>query len=301
VITSAISDGVSRGPGSCALIVQPFDPQTSGMEFASILLVVENGVVQSAVHPEFIVARIVEDGGDLMLIGRLGQVARLQSGHLVSEQIVGPEDFGFITDARAVGERVFAVGMRRQIYVRDRSDHWSKPTQGVLDETGNVAQVTGFRSVDGNSRGDLIAVGLDGEIWHLEAGAWQQDPSPTNVILEQVRLLPGGDAYVAGQAGVILTGRPGVWSIVEQSETDADFWGLDCFANSVYLATRSELFWIENGALPPKRLEVPGGSSFGRLRSGHGALWSFGPEEARWTIDGKTWQSVDIPKAHSKT
>jgi hypothetical protein len=299
VISSSITDGVSRGPGSCALILQPFDSDASDLELGSVLLLVDAAVVQSAIEPKLIVSRIVEDAGDLLLIGRLGQVGRLSAGRLLREQISGTDDFGFLIDARLIEKRLFVGGMRRQIYVRESAGVWVRADAGILDRSADVEHVTGIRSIDGAWSDDIYAAGLDGEVWHLSRGAWEQEPAVTNVILEQVRVGPAGDVYAAGQCGVILIRRSGLWSILEQFETDEDFWGLEWFHGDLYLATRSALWCLQNGHLPLRRLRVNGGSSFARLRAGHGALWSFGPEVARWTEDGKIWHSIDVPKARA--
>jgi hypothetical protein len=301
VISSSISDGVSLGPDSCALIIQPFDSDASDVEFGSILLVVGKGVVQSVTEPKFIVSRIVEDADDLLLIGRLGQVARFSSGKLFREQISGTEDFGFLIDARRIEGRIYVVGMRRQVYVRESPGRWVRADAGVLDESANARQVTGFRSIDGTSANDIYAAGLGGEIWHLGRDRWKQEPSVTNVILEQVRAAPARDVYVAGQSGVIMRGHSNLWSILEHTETEEDFWGLEWFQGDLYLATGEALYCLRDGELPLRQVKVNGGSSFARLRAGKGALWSFGPDEVWWTGDGKIWHSVDVPKAHRKS
>jgi hypothetical protein len=298
MITSTVADGVSLGPGCSVLFVQPSDADASEIEFASILLSVVDGRVTSALHPGFIVSRLVERLGEIFLIGRLGQVARLQVDQLMREHIEGPKDTGFLTDACIAGDKIYAVGMGRQVYVRRRTNVWSRADAGVLQDSNDFERVTGFRSVDALATDDVYAVGLDGEIWQLRAGAWRAAASPTNLILEQVRCTPHGEVYAVGQLGTIVRGSGEAWAILEQTDTQENFWGLEWFGGRPYLATRSQLFRLE-GRDARLRTLVPEGSSFGRLRAGHGALWSFGPEEVRWSVDGDSWNDVAVPKAHA--
>ncbi len=297
MISSSITDGISLGPGRSVVAIQPYDSDASEVEFESIVLIVADGEVRSTLKPPFVVSSIVESTtGEILMLGRLGHVALLTNDAFDEERISGPDALGFLTDIRAIGQAIYATGMRRQVYVRKGSS-WTRADVGVRDESNSVEHVTGFRSIDGPSSQDIYAVGLDGEIWNCLAGVWQAVQSPTNVILEQVRLGGQGEVYAAGQAGVLLRGVRHAWSVIEQLQTEEDFWGLEWFNGALYVATGAEVFRLLPSESQLARVET-GGASFARLRAGHAALWSFGPDDVRWTADGRTWHHVAIPKAH---
>ena len=299
MISSSISTGLSLGPAKCALIIQPSDSGDLQREFPSILLDIEQGTVQSNAVLPFVARSLVDTPDGLFVVGRLGQVTRIQSGQRFNEEIVGPDQFGFLAEARLIGDSLYVVGIRRQVYVRDNAGRWSRADSGVLDQNRQFDRVSGFRSVDAVSSNEIFAVGREGEIWRHSAGAWRQEPSVTNLILEQVRAGGDDEVYIAGQMGTLIRGHHTVWSVLDQTETDSDFWGLEWFQGDLYLATRDTLLCLPKGRMPLRPVPVAGGTSFGGLSAGHGALWSFGATEAHWTSDGARWHSIEVPRVEA--
>lgn len=300
MINSSILTGLSLGPARCALIIHPYDTEDAERELPSVLLQIEQGTVQSNTVLPFIAASLVDTPEGLIVVGRLGQVARFRSGQRFEEEIVGPDDFGFLVEARSIGDRLYVVGMGRQVYVRDNGGQWSRADSGVLDQNADIDRMTGFRSVDAVSSQEIFAVGLEGEIWRHSAGIWRQEPSVTNLILEQVRAGGDGEVYIAGQMGTLIKGHHTVWSVLDQTETESDFWGLEWFQGDLYLAARDTLLCLPKGQLPLRPVPVAGCNSFGVLSAGHGALWSFGATEAHWTSDGARWHSVEVPRVEAR-
>ncbi len=65
-----------------------------------------------------------------------------------------------------------------------------------------------------------------GEIWRCNKG-WQQLESPTNVILNKVKVVRDDLIYVCGQQGMLLVGTDNVWSIVDHGSTTDQIWDLE--------------------------------------------------------------------------
>jgi hypothetical protein len=263
MISSSILTGLSLGPARCALLLQPYDSEDLQREFPSILLEIEQGIVQSNAVLPFVARSLVDTPDGLIVVGRLGEVARIRSDQTFDEDIGRPDEFGFLGEARSIGGRVYVVGMRRQVYVRDNTGRWSRADSGVLDQSRQIDRVTGFRSIDAVSANEIFAVGLDGEIWRHSGGVWRQEPSITNLILEQVRASGDGEVYIAGQMGTLIRGHHTVWSVLGQTEAESDFWGLKWFQDDLYLATRDTLLCLPKRQLPLRPVPVVGGNSFG--------------------------------------
>lgn len=295
MIITSITDGVSRDIGSCALVVTPIDDKDYLNEYKSIYIEWTKGLDPEFAELELIASGMVKFGNSIIILGRLGQINCVTSGVFTQERIECPEKYGFLTDIKVIDNLIYVVGMCRQIYVSSNGEVWDRFDFGVLDENMQINKVTGFRGIDGVSNNDLYAVGLNGEIWNYRNNIWGKMESPTNVTLEQVKVITSNKVYAIGQAGVILRGNGETWELFEQKDTEDDFWTLEWFNNSLYLATASELFIIDSkGDFKQVTPKKDGPKNFSRLRSSEGVLWSFGPEKVYWTLDGKTWEEAKI-------
>jgi hypothetical protein len=122
----SISTGLSLGPARCALILQPYDSENLQREFPSILLEIEQGRVPSNAVLPFVARSLVDTPDGLIVVDRLGEVVRICSDETFDEVIDRPDEFGFLGEARSIAGRVYVVGMRRQVYVRDNTGRWSR-------------------------------------------------------------------------------------------------------------------------------------------------------------------------------
>jgi hypothetical protein len=295
MLKTSISDGISFGANRCSLILQPSDDEMQGEEFDSFLLNSPEFGEPEITPLKYVASRLVEFDKGIFVLGRLGHGTHFKNGAQTQETIVGPQEFGFLTDLKIIGNHLYAVGMWRQVYIRLAVNNWARLGNDILDERGSVDNVTGLRSIDGFSEDDIVAVGLEGEIWNWRDGIWLQVTSPTNVILEQVKAVRPNKFYAVGQGGVILEGGGDSWHTVEQDETQDDFWGLEWFNDALYLATATQLFRMaRTGELRHIALPGEGSRTLCRLRTGHGALWAFAAEKAFWTIDGAVWQEAQL-------
>ena len=182
-----------------------------------------------------------------------------------------------IRHARQIGGYVYACGMKRQVYKRTGEDVWlemSAPRAGASESFG-------FEAIDGYTEKEIYAAGWGGEIWQYNGKKWVDRSGPTNVILTAVCCAPNGVTYIAGQRGILLTGRNGSWSIVQwdDNEITADLWDLCWFQDRLYVATINALFTLDGNNLVEVDFgdaEIPTCYS---LTTAEGVLWSIGPVE----------------------
>ena len=300
MIITSVTDGVSRGIGYCSIVIRPVDDEDDINEYDSIYVEWSKGSNPEFAELELIASGLVEFANTKIVLGRLGQIICISDGVFIQEQIQGPENYGFLTDIKVIDGLIYVVGMCRQVYVSSNGRVWDKFDDGVLDESIRIDKVTGFRGIDGVSNKDLYAVGLDGEIWNYRNNKWRKIESPTNVTLEQVKVISSDEVYAIGQAGVILRGDGEIWEVFEQTDTGDDFWTLEWFNSTLYLATSTNLYILNSKGDFEKSTPIKEGPrNFSRLRSSEGVLWSFGPEKVYWTLDGKIWEEFQIFESSS--
>lgn len=188
---------------------------------------------------------------------------------------------------------VVAVGVDRQVYIRDVGGNWLPLETGLPEPvTDPEEEVVGFEAVTGVDHSELYAVGLIGEIWHFRESRWVQVPSPTNLILTDVCCAPDGTAFACGQIGTILRGRESRWEIVGRDEIEADFWSCQWYRGHLYLATMNDLFQLtESGGLRDVEFGEDRPGSTLELTTGAGRLWSVGSKDVM-AYDGVSWQRI---------
>lgn len=230
----------------------------------------------------------------LVIMGAGGYVA-IVSDSAVTEEMVdetddGPRYRGNIRDMRLIGDHLYAVGMNRQVYRRDRPGQWVHCDQGVVQPRGNLT-VSGFSAIDGLTERDIYTAGFNGEIWHYDGLEWRALDSPTNVLLHRIRVVAPDLAFAAGQEGVLLQGHGDVWRFIDHDLTSENLWGMEWFRDRLYIAGDTALFRLDDGVL--SRVETGLGETFTyrHLHAFQGAMWSFGPKHIAKT-DGDAWTDL---------
>jgi hypothetical protein len=204
----------------------------------------------------------------------------------------GPRRRGDIRDLRIIGAHVYAAGMSRQVYRREGKGNWTRQDAGTVQPRGSL-EVAGFNSIDGVSEADIYAVGFGGEIWRRVAGAWHQVESPTNVVLHRVRAVSDDLVFAAGQGGVLLRGSADRWDVVPQYSTDADFWGMEWFRDTLFVASDTGVYALTaDDTLERVEMGLGDGWTTRHLHANDGVMWSFGPKHVAWTEDVTTWTDV---------
>jgi len=297
--TVCFVDGVSLGPGRCKVIAKFLvdeRPEDEDTPANNAVLDWSRDREVTGLSVDFPIVRIAlgpTPERDAFVAGRLGTIGWIRNEKLIEEVIHGPESYGFLRDLRTIGKHLYAAGMGRQVYCRVRNGAWVRFDEGLLNNPTDYLDVTGVNAIDGLNEGDIYAVGFNGEIWHRSENQWSPVDSPTNLILERVRAIDTDRIYACGQAGVLLRGHGQTWEIVEQVETEDDFWGLEWFLGKLYLATTNQLYRLKsNDTLEPIEQGLSGARTYSQLHAGHGALWSFGLHHLSWTEDGETWNEA---------
>lgn len=273
------------------MLLHPWDDEDTDTVYDSLVLrwSHQQGVFVDVLN--FVGVSIIEFHDEIVVLGRLGAIGVLNDP-AATASIAGPEDVGFLSDMRAIDNSIYAVGMWRQAYVSTDGRQWRRFDEGVRDEVRARWCATGFRAIDGRSTGQIFAVGRAGEIWRADSQGWSPEESPTNVILEQVRVGEDGVAYAAGQSGVLLRGSGDRWSVIEQTVTDEDIWGLELFRGHVYFSSPSSVYKMNPHGGIASVFITDGSVEWSRMRAGRGALWALGQERAFWTDDGERWHEA---------
>jgi hypothetical protein len=204
----------------------------------------------------------------------------------------GPSARGWIRDLKRVGPNLYAVGMKRQAYLREPGASWRHIDQGIAQ--GLVAekeQLSGLNGVDGFSPEEVYAGGLEGEIWRWDGARWHAVHSPTNAPLNAVHR-SGDFIYMAGGSGVVLRGRGDDFEVVATEDDKANLYGLHGFGGEVYVASQRKVYRLKDGALEEVDFGLGEPVTTGSLHAAGGVLWSLGVHHLVSTKDGVTWSQL---------
>lgn len=214
---------------------------------------------------------------------------------MVDESDEGPSSLLQLRSIRPIGSRVYVAGLGRHVYRRVRPGEWEAIDEGVFVPGAQRISPIGFEAIDGLKESAIYAVGYFGEIWFYDGRRWTQQDSPTNVALTCVRCLAAEEVYVGGMGGTIIRGSNGSWEVIEQDETEEDFWGMTLFQHRLYLSNYDGVFLLEGDTL--ERVEMGLGSKFttAYLDADDQVMWSVGQKHLARTRDGHTWEEVPKP------
>ncbi len=213
-----------------------------------------------------------------------------------------PERQGKLLRVRDIGKRAYAVGMGRQVYVREDANRWKAIDTGCLAvPTASKAknqveayklQLVGFNAIDGFDEKDIYAGGLQGEIWHFNGKKWQQLDSPTNRILNDVACAGDGQVYACGDKGLLLKGRSDQWAVVSDTSFKRDIWNLCWFDGRLFLAGMDGVFVHDDGKVVPVKWGKDKPKTTYHLSARDGIMWSIGAKDIM-QFDGRTWTRID--------
>lgn len=266
----------------------------------SILFFLQDGKWQRMSIDWPVVSVCVAVDGTLLSLGVDGHVhVAGRSGvsvETISANGNGPESVGVMSQIRTIDGVTLAIGMGRQVYLRNADGVWSRfdfDSRQALEE----GSVSGFLSIDGLTRADIYAVGFSGEIWHHDGKAWSQMESPTNVNLNSVRCVHPKDVYIGGQSGVLLKGARNQWEVICKGEVTDDIWGVEVFMDRIYVSTSKNVFAVDGNRLQKLDIGCEQTGAASKLHASDGVLWSFGTKFLAYTADGLHWSSATIPRS----
>jgi len=245
-----------------------------------------SGIGLSVIREPDVTLVIISEFGNILLAGRDNYKIIT-----VSPGLEGPEGYGPLREIYAIGSSAYIVGMSRQIYRISYDGSWEIFEEGIV-RPSLIKDVCGFNAIHGVSEKLLYVVGFNGEIWVNEGGGWRQVESPTNVVLNCVRVMKSGNVFIGGQNGILLEGSEGLF-LVKETGVDEDIWSMDSFNNALYFCTEKKLFVINDNKV--SRVDVGVNHDvFRSIRSQDNVICIFGPKIILKSRDGKKWKRISL-------
>lgn len=239
------------------------------------------------------------------VLGRDGQVGTM-SGDRSDETHVEPgRPVGPFRGLRFVLGRLFAFGMKREVFVREDSGAWTRMMAGLepppLSKKMTIAEkmkqrladLGGINALAVDGDGHLTAFGMKGEIWRLENQRWTRIDSPTNLMLQDATEWPDGTIYVCGQSGTLLHGSGNRWQAVAYEGTQKlDFRSICAFNGVLFIADGHSLRVLEKGELKVVDFGIEDTVPSALVVAGPGQLLSVAGQEVWESKDGRGWNSI---------
>lgn len=230
-----------------------------------------------------------------IFLGEAGEISCLGSGDLHDEQIgskeSSPAKRGSMRGIKTIGEQVYAVGMNRQVYRRNKAGEWSCIDKGARPPKGSD-EVFGFEAIDGFNEKEIYAVGWQGEIWLYNGNDWSKKDSPTNFILVDVCCAGDENVYACGRVGTLLCGRGDKWSTIEHETITDDIWSMVWYQDTLYLSTMDAVYMLNNDSLVLVDMGNDQPETCFHLSTADGVLWSIGAKDIM-AFDGMKWVRID--------
>jgi hypothetical protein len=232
---------------------------------------------------------------ELLSLGVQGTVhvalGKARVGEPVDASNEGPQRRGVLRDLRIIDGVPYVSGMKRQVYRREVPGQWQRVDAGVLVPIASQ-DIKAFDSIDGFSKRELYAVGLEGEIWTYDGNVWTQIDSPTSVALERVLCAPDGNVYAAGQLGTLLKGRGTKWQVVDLGDFRETIWDICWFKERLYIGASRNLLVLDASGATKVDMPLQAPRTFGNFATNGEVLWSIGQKTLVYTHDGNTWTEV---------
>lgn len=209
-----------------------------------------------------------------------------RTGDIVADALPPPlaPRTGGLRRVAAIEGRAFAAGLRGIVYRFDDERRWVRIDDG-LPYGFNIQAIHGF------SETEVYAAGREGAMWQYDGRRWIERDSPTSATLTTIKCASDGFAYVAGHGGVLLRGRGDSWNAIEQSATDEIIWGLEWYADHLYVSTMTGVFRLEGANLEPVDFGDDKPKTSYQLSAADGELWSSG-EFDLMSFDGTKWSRI---------
>ncbi|MBS0342351.1 MAG: hypothetical protein JSS56_17665 [Proteobacteria bacterium] len=238
------------------------------------------------------------DVEDWVVLGRDGEVGRLGRGMSSVDQ--NDDTLGPFRGLTRLGDRVFAFGMKREVFELESGDRWVRRMEGLEpedededDRPARKKRLGGLNAVALDAGGVLTAVGMRGEIWMRTGDRWRACDSPTNVMLKDVCLGGDGKLHACGLAGTLLSGAGSTWRVVDyQGAEELDFCAIAWFGDALYLADGHSVRRLIGETLELVDFGVDAIVPAARLVCGASTLLAVAGQEVWQSMDGYAWRSV---------
>jgi len=233
---------------------------------------------------------------ELFIVGANGEAMRGTKEGFSEERLDPgrnlPAKLGIIRDARLVAGVAHAAGMGRQVYRRNEGGVWNLISEQIIPKGPSLL---GFNSVDGTSVDDLLAVGLEGDIWRFDGATWFDLESPTNVSLNRVRFVSANSAFACGQSGMLVHIADSRVEVLASNEISHNLSGLAWFKGALYVAGQTALFKLVDKHLVAIDMGLGEGMTSGFLETDGTTLWSVGARHVASSSNGDAWDLLTCP------
>lgn len=264
---------------------------------------------------DFDVIRIIASAGlsgqSLVEMGMYGDI-RVISGSGAHREIIGddedgPSELRPLNDMKQIGDRLYVVGMRRQVFSKNVDDtRWKNIDQGIfipIDSEIDEHNVEGLTCIDGFNTNEIYAAGYEGQIWRYDGKNWAEISTSTNLRFEDIKCLRSGSVVAVGEMGLIVIGRDNDWKILRQDLVSTTFTSVNEMAGKIFLVSEEEgIFIMQDGDLARYETGLRGPTSFRVLRTNGSLLLSIGEADIL-LYDGVGWSRLDppdIPEAYKR-
>lgn len=204
------------------------------------------------------------------------------------------ENYGSLSRITQIGEYLYAVGYKGQVYRRVKAGTWEHFDQELLDPEDDKLDIIDLAI---SSDGIFYAVEANGRIFaRREDTVWTPIINPAKEQLRSVTADKDGTVWICGRNGSLLHGNAEQGFVnVSGVDDNAKFLSVAlyndavwvCIAAKIYTYDGEKITLVETGLTPPLR-------SANRLQAIDGVLWSFGMDDLV-RFDGKVWQRFVCP------
>jgi hypothetical protein len=118
--------------------------------------------------------------------------------------------YGELTRAIIINNKIYLLGMSRQMYSYDDKQGWVCLHEEVLDRSIERLTFSGFLAADGGVEGILVG-GIGGEVWRYVDAAWEKLDSPYNTDIHDILFVEDGHYLLGGQLGIFGCYVDGRW------------------------------------------------------------------------------------------
>jgi hypothetical protein len=234
-----------------------------------------------------------EDGGKrkLFAVYRSGQTFIYQGTARIA--VPKPTDVGFLSDAKMIGNSVYACGSQNAI-VRFDGVAWVNVAPSLKVPYGGPNDPT-LNAIDGFGESDIYAVGYNGSIVHFDGSQWHALDSPTNQHLHGVVCHVDGKVYLSGRGGTMFRGGPEGWEDLALPGFEEDFWGLAAYGEQVYVCSYRSLFRVTEAGLLGETVAENSAGTFYRLASNKSYMWATTGTGRILRFNGTRWIEMIWP------
>jgi hypothetical protein len=163
-----------------------------------------------------------------------------------------------------IGQKLYAVGLDRTIGIRQGKDDWAWQSDKIPFDEKTEEGKCGFYDLHGLDESHMYAVGKKGEVWISDAAKWGRCAFPSNITLETVCCIPGGNVYVSGYEGETYRGAGDVWKQIAKPELSIPFKDMVWYEDRVWCTNDYGLWWINGDKLEmadvPSEIKVCSGN-----------------------------------------